>query len=426
MRAGETSYRATVTLSGLQRAIPDDSTAVLEYVTGPARGPTTLFVVTRRQAWAHALSPVTSLADEIERFDASIDDNVSADVAARVLGDRVIQPGIADLPARIVRLVIIPDGALHRIPFAALRIHDGRPLVERFAISLAPSATVVATLWHRPQIIREATILAFGDPVQPSEAALAGRMGERGANALVDSSGTGASPSLVLDAAAMDTNAALDRDAASALDATGALPRLLWTADEARLVGEFSAQSMVRLRGDASAAYLQSTPLERFTVLHFATHSVVDDVTPTRSALVLAPGAGRTGFVGPADLQALHLTADLVVLSACRSARGAVVAGEGVRGLAAPLLAAGARSVLATQWRLDDRAAVPLVYAIYQGLAAGLPLADAVQRAEIAARRRGAPVREWAVFTAVGDGTVRVPLHLPRSDRVPAWLSRED
>jgi CHAT domain-containing protein len=420
---GGATNGVSVTLSGLQRAIPDDSTAVLEYVAGPPRVPTTLFVVTRRQAWAHELSPVTSLADEIERLDASIEDNVSTDVVARVLGDRVIQPAIADLPARIVRLVIIPDGALHRIPFAALRIHDGRPLVERFAISLAPSATVVAALWHRPQIVREATILAFGDPVQPSEAALAGRTGERGADASVDSSGTGAPPSLVPNSVAIDTNAALDRDAASALDATGGLPRLLWTADEARLVGEFSTQSMVRLRGDASAAYLQTAPLERFTVLHFATHSVVDDVTPTRSALVLAPGVGRTGFVGPADLQALHLTADLVVLSACRSARGAVVAGEGVRGLTAPLLAAGARSILATQWRLGDRAAVPLVYAIYQGLAAGLPLADAVQQAEVAARRRGAPVREWAVFTAVGDGTVRVPLHLPRPDRVPAWLS---
>src|SRR6185437_4967700 len=130
----------------------------------------------------------------------------------------------------------------------------------------------------------------------------------------------------------------------------GALPRLPWTADEARLVGAFAPRATVRLGRDASAAYLERAPLDEFAVLHFATHSVVDDATPTRSALALAPGDGLTGFVSAGDLQALHLTADLVALSACRTARGAVVGGEGVRGLTGPLLAAGARSVLATQW----------------------------------------------------------------------------
>jgi len=69
-------------------------------------------------------------------------------------------------------------------------------------------------------------------------------------------------------------------------------------------------------------------------------------------------------------------------------------------------------------WTLD----VPLVYDIYKGLAAGLPLADALRRAEAAGRRRGAPPREWAAFTIVGDGAVRIPLQLPKPDRVPRWL----
>ena len=157
---------------------------------------------------------------------------------------------------------------------------------------------------------------------------------------------------------------------------------------------------MVRLRGDASAAYLERTPLDDFSIIHFATHAVIDEDFPLGSALVLAPGGGASGFVGPGELGALHLTADMVVLSACRTARGPIVEGEGVRGLIAPILASGARSVLATRWRLDDRAAVPLVYAVYQGLAAGLPVGEAVRRAELAAFHRGAPEREWAVFIA--------------------------
>jgi hypothetical protein len=113
-----------------------------------------------------------------------------------------------------------------------------------------------------------------------------------------------------------------------------------------------------------------------------------------------------------------YLTAELVVLSACRTTRAAVVAGEGVRGLSARLLLAGARSLLATQWRIKDRAAVPLVYDIYRGLAAGEGLTEAVQRAGIAARRRGAPVREWAAFTVVGDPGVQIPLRVPARDGV--------
>jgi hypothetical protein len=65
---------------------------------------------------------------------------------------------------------------------------------------------------------------------------------------------------------------------------------------------------------------------------------------------------------------------------------------------------------------------VPLAYAVYGGLAAGLPVSEAVRRAELAAFHRGAPEREWAVFTLVGDPLVRVPLHLPPPDRVPEWL----
>ncbi len=416
---------ARVALAELQRSVPDDSTAVLEYVTGRMHAPSTVLVVSRQRTWAHVLMPADSLTDGIARLDAAIEDNMPVDGPARALGDRIIAPVLADLPSRIVRLVVIPDGALHRVPFTVLEMADGRPLIERFAVSMAPSATVLVSLWRRARVVREPTILAFGDPVQPNELVMGATTAtQRGDGRLADG-GSGAQKSdlRASDAGSSDTSVVVDRDAASALDAAGALPRLPWTADEAQLVGQFATRSTVRLRGDASAAFLESVPIEGFTIVHFATHSVVDNVAPTRSALALAPGGGQSGFVGPGDLQALHLTADLVVLSACRTARGAVVAGEGVRGLTAPFLVAGARSVLATQWRLNDRAAVPLVYQIYQGLARGLELSQAVQRAAIAARRRGAPVREWAVFTVVGDGTVHIPLRVPPRGRIPAWLA---
>ncbi len=388
---------APITLLEAERAIPDDSTAILEYVTGIGQAPTTLITITRHGARAALLAPADSLNDAIARYDALVDQDVGAAAPARQLGAALLAPALAGLASAIRRLIIVPDGVLNRVAFGSLRLEDGQPLLARAAIAIAPSAAVLMDLWRRAPRDRPTAVLAFGDPVLPHEAPA----GETGVT---------------------DSTAAFDAGAAAGLDATGRLPRLPWTADEARLVGTFASRAVVRLRGDASAAYLERTPLDDYSIIHFATHAVIDEDFPLGSALVLSPGGGASGFVGPGELGALHLTADMVVLSACRTARGPIVEGEGVRGLIAPILAAGARSVLATRWRLDDRAAVPLVYAVYQGLAAGLPVGEAVRRAELAAFHRGAPEREWAVFVVVGDPLVRVPLHLPPPGRVPEWL----
>jgi hypothetical protein len=117
--------------------------------------------------------------------------------------------------------------------------------------------------------------------------------------------------------------------------------------------------------------------------------------------------------VSPGELARLRLHADLVVLSACRTAGGVVVEGEGVLGLVGPLLQAGARSVVATSWRIGDRVTISFVQSFYGALARGLPVADALRAAKLEALRRGAPPNEWAVFTAVGDPLVRVPLRNP-------------
>jgi tetratricopeptide (TPR) repeat protein len=396
VRPGSRPTGATpISLAQLQGALPDDSTALLEYVTGDGGAPTTLFAVTRRHVWTWIEPPVDSLVETIDRLDALVDHGANAAAPERTLGLALLGK-IGALPSTIQRLVIVPDGPLHRVPFSALRLAGGDLVLEHYAVSLAPSATVVVAEWRRPAVVRTATVLAFGDPVLPPD-----RHEEEG-------------------------DGIADRDAASALAAAGGLPRLPWTADEAALVGSFAPHSTVRLRTDASATFLEQTPLAAFSILHFATHAVVDEEVPARSALALAAGGGRSGYVGPADLAALHLTANLVVLSACRTARGAVVTGEGVRGLTSPLLAAGAHSVLATQWRLNDRDAVSLVYTLYLEMAAGLPIAEAVRRAELAARRAGRPEREWAAFILVGDPLVRIPLRAPAPAQVPSWVRHYD
>jgi CHAT domain-containing protein len=125
--------------------------------------------------------------------------------------------------------------------------------------------------------------------------------------------------------------------------------------------------------------------------------------------------------VGVGDLAALDLDADLVVLSACRSARGKVVAGEGIQGLTTSLLQAGARAVVATSWQVGDRAAVPLVDAFYRHLAAGLPAAEALRTAKREAIARGDSPREWAAFALLGDPFVTVELRVPEPGTDQRW-----
>jgi len=389
--AGTAPNTERVTVRDVAAAIPDGHTALLEFVGGVSGAPTAVFVVQRAGLRVRVLPPTDSLAERIGLFATLLESGADPRALARALAAAVLDSALAALDSAVTRLVVVPDGTLHRLPFDALRLADGRYAVERYAIGLAPSAAVAVTLWrlaadHRASGPRPARLLAFGDPTFP---------GEREAPDDTDAE------------SAAETYR-------SAFESAGGLPRLPASADEARLVARYAPNAEVRLRERASATFLKRAPLDSFRVIHFATHALVDEASIARTGLALAPGGGESGFVGAGDLGALRLDADLVVLSACGTAGGVVVGGEGVQGLTAPLLAAGARSVVATRWRIGDRSTVAFAQDFYAALARGLPVSDALRAAKLAALRRGAPPRKWAAFTLVGDPFVRVPLRAPR------------
>jgi CHAT domain-containing protein len=173
-------------------------------------------------------------------------------------------------------------------------------------------------------------------------------------------------------------------------------------------------------RKNASESWLKSAQLSQYAVVHFATHALVDDGSLSNTALALAPGGSEDGFLHAGELANLELNADLVILSACRTAGGAIVRGEGVQGLAAPLLAAGARAIAATWWPIGDVATLEVVDDFYRAMADGRNAGDALHSAKLAALRRGAPPRDWAAFTLVGDPFARPPLR-PATLINPTW-----
>ncbi len=372
--------RTSVTSAEVAAALPSDSIALLEYVTGHGDEPTTLFIVRRGGVLAYVLPPIDSLSDDVERFTALTQSGSGPPSLANRLGDALLARAAAGLPAAVNALLVVPDERLYSLPFDALPLADGRPALDRFTVSMVPSATIAVELWRQPGATGATRILAMGDPRFPGELPAVGGESE---------------------------------SYRSAFAATGGLPRLGASGDEVRRVARFAPSATVRVRDAASEAYLSSASLRRFRILHFATHALVDEQAVTRTALALAPGEGKDGFVTPADLAALDLDADLVVLSACRTAGGVVVGGEGVQGLTAPLLQAGARAVVATVWPVGDQRTVRFVEDFYLALARGMPVGQALRAAKLASRDRAAPPSEWAAFTLVGDPTVHIPLAEP-------------
>jgi len=380
--ADQLTGHVPTTAPGIVHTLPP-RTALLEFVTGRPRQPTVLFAVSSAGVRGYLLPSIDSLASDVRRLDALLEAGDEGSGIARRLGGALLEQPLAELPADVTRLMIVPDDELHRLPFDVLLLADGRAVLDRYATAVVPSAAVAVGLRARAPVASD-RVLAMADPLFMDEKSATG-------------------------------TAAVLR---SAFERNGGLARLPASAREAGIVASLSRAAEVRLRDEASEVFLKRQAGGAFRIVHFATHALVDERSTSSSALALAPGGGEDGFVGPQDLARLGLRADLVVLSACRTAGGVVLRGEGIQGLTAPLLAGGARSVVATQWRIADRATLRLVERFYDELSAGAPVDEALRRAKRAVRDRGVPARDWAAFVLVGDGTGIIPL-----DR-PALLSR--
>jgi CHAT domain-containing protein len=162
---------------------------------------------------------------------------------------------------------------------------------------------------------------------------------------------------------------------------------------------------------EASRGTATSPELADFRIVHFATHGVLDGARPELSGIVLSlvdeKGRPQDGFLRLHDIYNLRLGADLVVLSACQTALGQEVRGEGLVGLTRGFLYAGAPRVVTTLWRVDDRATAELMKRLYREMLGprALPAAAALRAAQVslAAERRWAAPFYWAGFVLQGE-----------------------
>jgi len=377
-RAEELRYPEPLQVEGIQALLEED-TLILAWMLGADGG--VLFAIAANELAAYRLeigeTDVRSLVRQVRLSIEAMRD--PAEPLDR-LSAALLDPAAASI-GRSNRLILLPDGPLWLLPVALLRDRGepARPLIERHPLSVVASATVLGQLIaERRQ--RPVSVVAMGDPVYP-RAAVAGT---RGAHPLARLPST--------------------RDEVLALQ---------------RLFGE---SCTVYLGADATeerARELGRSQGAGPSIVHFAAHAVVDERFALESAVALSmvegfdptdPASGEDGLLQAWEIfEAVRLDADLVVLSACETALGKEVAGEGLIGLTRAFHYAGARSVLASLWSVGDRSTADLMARFATGLRDGLAKDEALRQAQLELLSGPGSGSDhshpfyWAAFQLYGD-----------------------
>ncbi len=406
-----------LTARQIRERLLDDDTLLLRYSLGAERS--YLWLLSLDSLTSHTLAgraEIEQLArTAYDLFTRSHKPEVGAQfrLAAAMLSDLLLAPVARRLDRR--RLLVIADGALQYIPFAALPLPaaeepavgpleepGSRPLILDFQVTRLPSASVTAQLERRLEDRPPAPELLamFADPV----------FGTRDPRfRSPPSTPAAAEPGTSERTADLET-------AASDLGLDG-FERLPFSGREAEaILGLVTADSdsATYLGFDAAKDRLLGADLGRYRILHFATHGVLHPGHPELSGLVLSGidrrGRPRDGFLRAHEIFSLELSAELVVLSACRTALGRELRGEGLLGLARGFMYAGAGRVLVTLWSVDDESAAVVMERFYRGLiedAQGPAAALRAAQLSLLHDRRWRAPYYWAGYSLLGKSGVQ-------------------
>lgn len=300
---------------------------------------------------------------------------------AEILGAELVSRVLPDPALRPIRLILVLDGTLHRLPFEVLRLGRGAPPLGAGVELVRVPSIATWWFWRTSRRTPRPSALVVADPD--------------------------------LDAPAVSAEV---RSSVPSHDGSreGRLP---FARREGEMVARKSGGRLLSGR-QASESALKDAARGGLGFLHVAAHAVVDELRPRRSAVILAPGNdGEDGLLHPFEISQMDLAGATVVLSACSSASGAIQGREGVDGLAAAFLRAGARSVIGGLWPLRDADTAAFVAALVDDLERGKSVATALHGARRVLMQRGAPASAWAGLIVIGDGDATVPLGLGRGDR---------
>ncbi len=394
-RYADLKYPEPLTLQQIQQQVLDDDTVLLEYALGEESS--YLWAVTKNSITSYQLPKRSEIEAAVQTFRQSLipDSRTNLDTGLS-LSQMLIAP-VADRLGN-KRLLIVGDGALQSVPFAALPIPSSptTPLLVQNEIITLPSASTVAIQRRQLQNRSPATkkLAVIADPIFNLN-------DPRFASTPQPTSET-------------PTNSALNRATRNLGlgDTAKVLDRLQYTRTEAEkilaLVGV--NQSLQALDFNASRTTATDPNLAQYQIIHLATHGLLDPVNPELSGIVLSlydqQGQPQDGFLRLHDIFNLNLPVELVVLSACETGLGKQVKGEGLVGLTRGFMYAGARRVVVSLWSVNDVATSEVMAKFYQKmLEGGQNPVSALRAAQLEMWKspNWQSPYYWAAFTVQGD-----------------------
>jgi WD40 repeat protein/CHAT domain-containing protein/tetratricopeptide (TPR) repeat protein len=357
-------YPSPITLTEIQQQL-DSDTLLLQYQLGPDKS--YLWVIGKTTLNTYTLPKQSDIATAIQTFRQSLQDKNSLDrglrpasgkaipdlaTAASTLTKQILTPASAQLSKK--HLVIVPDGALHTIPFAAIAQPNSpnyHPLLENHPISYLPSASTIAILRSTSPKLAPKILAVLADPVFSKDD----------------------------DRLKVKTSAAKELDIVEKIsrDRTArsfALNRLFGTRLEANSLLDLISKdsSTVAFDFDANDDWMTKTPLNQYRYIHLATHGFVDGDRPELSSIIFSAfnkqGTPRKAFFRLPELFNLNLSAQMVTLSACQTGLGTNQPGEGLVGMTRGLMYAGAERVTVSLWNVPDQETAQLMEQFYQNL----------------------------------------------------------
>jgi CHAT domain-containing protein len=375
-------------LSRIQReVIDDDDTVLLEFMLGPEKSH--LWAITRSAITSYELPSQTEIGDAVKKVYELLSEKPTPEAtnnlnqATKELAQKILSP-VADQIQK-GQIIIAADGVLNYIPFQILPVSESaEPLVVQHEVINVPSASILGELRREASRrgVREKVLAAFGNPVfaQKQNQQL-----------------TASSRSFELTGESFDPSS---------------IGPLFYSGREIANLRDVASEekTLAATQYEANRDHLLRTDLTQFAILHVATHGYLDPKRPENSGLLLSTinreGQTLNGFVGLQDVYSLRAPVDLVVLSACQTGLGKDIRGEGLIGLTRGFMYAGATSVVASLWKVEDEATAELMKRFYtEMLKNGKTPAEALRLAQNSIRQEpqwSAP-HYWAGFTLQGE-----------------------
>ena len=281
---------------------------------------------------------------------------------------------------KIKKIIFIPDDILHFLPFETLITQQNKShwLIEDYEVAYAPSISSYREIVNRKNSAasrQRSDILAFGDPdFGPMES---------------------------------ETNG---EDIFQNFYSSNAFHfyRLKYSGTEIDRISALFKQKRtdIFVREKATEKQLKSLELDDYKIIHFATHSLIDDKKPARSSIVLSLNDNKEedGFVQMREIYNLNLNADLVTLSACQTGLGQYIRGEGIEGLNRAFFFAGSSSILMSLWAVNDQATYQLMERFYSHLRSSKQIASSLRKTklEMIASDEVSHPYYWAGFIVTG------------------------